>query len=404
MKKKLTCLAIVPMMLALASCFNSSSSNEITITIWEDESNIEMVKTLTDEYLTKYKSNYPDSPTIKIVFEEQTEKSAIEKMSTVAAAGEGPDIAAITHDTIAAGVADKLLAPVSYDQALYYRMTPEAMNAVTYNGTVYGYPITAESMTILYDKTKITAQELSSFDALLASGKKIAWQMTGDDGGYYTSGLYTDSVIFGADGKDSTKVNLATTKAVNNVYSFFHDYGSCFIDASPEAAVSYVTNGMGGAVGLMSSPFILSSTKNALGNNLGIAKLPTINNESLRPFSGYKAYAVSRYSKNGVIAQDICNFLTSYDAMNWRLVKAGYLPACPLDATSDIKESIAESAEAQVFASSLADSFTMPNIPKMQDYWRPMNNATTKFWNEKDSLTKEQVKSALEEASQTLLS
>ena len=404
MKKNLRTLALAPLMLTLASCGGSASSDEITITIWEDESNIEMVKTLTDEYLTKYKSNYPESPTIKIVFEEQTEKSAVEKMATVSAAGEGPDIAAITHDTIAAGVADKLLAPVSYDQALAYRMTPEAMNAVTCNGTVYAYPITAESMTILYDKTKISADELSSFDKLLASGKKIAWQMTGDDGGYYTSGLYTDAIIFGEDGKDATKINLATTKAVNNVYSFFHDYGSCFIDASPEDAVSYVSNGTGGAVGLMSSPFILSSMKNALGNNLGIAKLPTINGESQRPFSGYKAYAVSRYSKNGVIAQDICNFLTSYDAMNWRLTQAGYLPACPLDATDDIKDSISESAEAQIFASSLADSFTMPNITKMQDYWRPMNNATTKFWNDKAKLTKEAVKSALEEASQKLLS
>ncbi len=404
MKKNLLTLSVLPLMLALTGCDNSSASNQITITIWEDESNIEMVKTLTDEYLTKYKANYPDSPTINIVFEEQTEKSAIEKMATVASAGEGPDIAAITHDTIAAGVADKLLAPVSYDQALSYRMSEEAMNAVTYNGVVYGYPITAESMTIMYDKTKITAEELVSMDTLLSSGKKIAWQMTGDDGGYYTSGLYTDSVIFGEDGKDATSVNLATSKAIDNVYSFFHDYSSCFIDASPEAAVSYVSNGTNGTVGLMSSPFILSSMKNALGDNLGIAKLPTINGEEQRPFSGYKAYVVSRYSKNGVIAQDICNFLTSYDAMNWRLVNAGYLPACPLDATEDIKESISESAEAQVFASSLANSFTMPNIPKMQDYWRPMNNATTKFWNEKDALTKEAVKSALEEASKTILS
>lgn len=403
MKKNLITLTLVPLMLTLAGCANNSS-NEITITIWEDESNIEMVKTLTDEYLTKYKANYPDAATLKIVFEEQTEKSAVEKMSTVAAAGQGPDIAAITHDTIAAGVADKLLAPVSYDQALTYRMSKEAMNAVTYNGVVYGYPITAESMSIMYDKRKISAEELSSFDKLLASEKKIAWQMTGDDAGYYTSGLYTDAVIFGEDGKDSTKVNLATSKAVDNVYSFFHDYGSCFIDATPEAAVSYVSNGTAGVVALMSSPFILSSMKTALGDNLGIAKLPTINGESQRPFSGYKAYAVSRYSKNGVIAQDICNFLTSYDSMNWRLVKAGYLPACPLDATEDIKESISESDEAQIFASSLADSFTMPNIPKMQDYWRPMNNATTKFWNEKDSLTKDAVKSALEDASKTLLS
>lgn len=211
---------LIPMALAavlLASC-GKTGTDSITITLWEDESNIEMVEELTKEYITNYKNNYPDAPELTIEIQSQTEKSAIEKMVTVSATGEGPDIASVTHDTIASGVSNKIIAPATYKHSLEERMTDEAMNAVTVDDEVYGYPITAESMTVMYDKTRISAADLASMDTLKASGKKLAWTFTGDDGGYYTWGLYTDSVLFGAYGKTASSVNIATEGTWNTVF------------------------------------------------------------------------------------------------------------------------------------------------------------------------------------------
>lgn len=399
MKKQLLLLPLLA--ITLTGCKGSNkSSSEITLSIWEDESNIEMVQALCDDFLAEYRQNFPNSPKIKIEFTSQAEKSAIEEMARgVAESGNGPDIAAVTHDTIASGVDNKIIAPISYGDAIKHRMTAEALSAVTVDDVVYGYPITAESTTIMYDSTKVSAAELTSFDALLASGKKLSWTLTGDNGGYYTWGLYTDSVLFGASGKDASSVNIGTDKASQNVLDFFKTYGSCFVDESPEDAVS----GVSGTVGLVSSPFILSSMQKAYGNKLKLAKLPTINGESMRPFSGYKAYIVSRYSKNASLAQELCNYLTSYDANLYRLKNAGYLPACPLDATEEIKKEIESKEQSQVFSASLADSMVMPNISEMNNFWRPMNNASTYFKENAASLDLATVKTKLNEVTSTLL-
>lgn len=397
-------LIFLPLLLLgiLSSCSNGEGNGSINIVIWEDESNVEMVKVLTDEYITHYKKTYPDAKVPNIIFENQTEKSAIEKMATVSATGNGPDIAAVTHDTIVSGVADKLIAPALFDQALMYRMSEDAINAVTVDETIYGYPITAESVTVLYDKTKINASDLVSFEAFKATGKKLAWMMTDDDGGYYTWSFYTDSVLFGAKGNDKNSINIGTPQSVSNVVEFYNKFTDSVNSNSPEMGVSLVVNGTDNVVGLVSSPFILSSMKNALGDKLGIAKLPTINGVEMRPFSGYKSYVVSRYSKNGVIAQDIANYITSYDAQAWRLHSAGYLPACPLDATEDISEMVDSSPEALVFAESLSLSMVMPSISQMANFWRPMNNAASYFWNNKGTLTSNDVKIKLDEVTQTL--
>lgn len=403
-KSKLILLPALAVSLLTGCGTGGGSSDEITIKIWEDRSNKEMVEYLAKDFAAAYRRTYPDAPKISFEFTEQTEKSAIEKMASgIAESGEGPDIAAVTHDTIASGVGNKLIAPASYSDAVKARMTDDAVNAVTVDDVVYGYPITAESMTVMYDKSKVTEAELASFDAIKASGKKLVLQMTGDDGGYYTYGLYTDSILFGEDGKDAKSVDIGTSKSVANVTKFYKEYSSCFEDASPETGANYVKNGTNGIVGLISSPFILDTMKNQLGDNLGIAKLPTINGEQQRPFSGYKAYVVSKYSKHGALAQEICNYITSYDAMAYRLNEKGYLPACDLDADEQIAETIEEDAFASIFAASLADSVVMPNIPEMNNFWRPMNNASTGFHKDAASLTEAAVKTKLDEVTSTLL-
>ena len=402
MKKRL--LTLLPCFAILASgCSGGSTDNTVTINIWEDESNKEMVETLSNDFVTEYRQHYPNAPKIEIKITSQAEKSAMEEMTRgISESGNGPDIAAVTHDTIASGYYGKILAPASHADGLKHRMSEDALNAVTIEGEVYGYPITAESTTIMYDSSKVTAEELASFDALLASGKKLSWNLTGDNGGYYTWGLFTDSVLFGEDGKDPETVDIGTTKSTQNVLDFFKKYGECIVDESPEDAVSSVQAGR--TVGLVSSPFILNSMKQAV-SNLKLAKLPSINDQALRPFSGYKAYVVSKYSANGAIAQELCNYLTSADANLYRLKKAGYLPAIALDPVEhkEIIDEINGSEESKAFAASLEDSMVMPNISEMSNFWKPMNNASTKFKNNASTLTLESVKEDLDAVTATLL-
>ena len=396
-------LFLLPILLvaALTGCKKESGSG-VKITIWEDDSNISMVKELCDEFIADYRRTYPDSPKITVEILEHQEKSAISDLASgIAESGEGPDIAAVTHDTIASGVGNQIVAPAMFADSVKARMTAQAVNAVTYEDVVYGYPITAESMTVMYDKRQISAAQLESLATLLASGKKLGFQLRGDNAGYYQYGLYTDSVLFGADGKDPHSVEIATTQTVENVTNFYNTYKGCFEDALPEVAYNYISSGR--VAGIITTPFMLESMKNLLGDNLGVAKLPRIaEGVEMRPFSGYKAYVVSKYSKNAAIAHALCNYITDYDAQAYRLFKKGYLPACPLDATEEIAELVAASETATVYAASLANSIVMPNIPEMSNFWIPMNNASTYFY-EASSLSAATVTSKLNEVKQSLL-
>lgn len=385
----------------LAGCNGSSGSNEVTLTIWEDESNVEVVKYLANEWAGVYRTTYPSAPKINIVVQKQSEKSAIEKMGQVASTGHGPDIASVTHDTIAGAVSNKLLAPVSFHSEIEEYMADDALSAVQVNDDYYGYPITAESMTVMYDSDQISAEELASFETLKASGKKIGLQLTNTDGGYYCWGFYNDSNLFGPDGKDPKSVDIATENTVNNVYSLFHDYTDCFFDYEPETNLSHVKAGR--IAGLITSPFLYASMKEALGSKLKLAKLPTINGQDLRPFSGYKAYVVSRYSTNGALAQELAKYLTNVDSQAYRLSELGYLPATDLEASEDIKDLIAGNEHAAVFAESLARSMVMPNIPEMANFWKPINNAQTSFKTNAASLTKDTVRETLQGVTTALL-
>lgn len=400
-KSRIIFLPIVACSLLAGCSKKASSSSEITLTIYEDESNVEVVKTLADQFLSEYRNEYTMANKINIEVVKQPEKSAIEKLASgVAESGKGPDIAAVTHDTIARGVTSRIVSKAMFAEDMKQRMTPDALNAVTYDGEVYGYPITAESLTIMYDKTQVSTTELASWEALKASGKKLSMQLTGDDGGYYTWGFCNDSVLFGEDGKDKNQVNIGTTKAVANMTNFFKNYKDSVIDAAPETGLNHVVSKR--VVGVVTSPFLLASMKNALGNNLALAKMPTLNGEEMRPFSGYKAYVVSRYSKNAALAHAFCNYMTTAQSNAYRLAQKGYLPAVPLDASQDIRDLIATNKEASVFAESLRNSMVMPNIPETANLWAKMNNATTFFSNNSTTLTEEVVKQKLDEVTQAI--
>lgn len=369
----------------LAGCGESSSG--ITLTVWEDQSNIETLKALGDDFVRLYKKTYPGAPAVTIKWVEQAEASAVEKLVTVASTGNGPDVLAVTHDTIITAANAGVIAPASFQADIEKIMSKDALLACSTissngNATLYGYPITAESQTVIYDKTKVTPTELASFDSLKSANKKIAMNATDDGSGYYMFGLLNDAVLFGEDGTSVNSINLQTNQSVANIVSFYNDYSSSVLSLKPEDALSSLV--AGDVVGLATSPFIYSSVVSALGQDrVGIAKLPMINGQDERPFSGYKAYCVNSYSPNPSIAQELARFLTSPDSQWTRLDEKHYYPALDQSSfTADISATIASSEADQVFGSALSASKRMPSIARMANYWSPAQSMFTSFWND----------------------
>jgi arabinogalactan oligomer / maltooligosaccharide transport system substrate-binding protein len=362
-----------------------------------------MLEKLATEFIGNYKQEYKLASEVTINFVSQSEKSAIEKMSTVSPTGNGPDIAAITHDTIPSAVKAGLIDEAYYKEDIKNRDSDGAISAVTYSDKVYGYPITAESMTLMYDKRQLTAEQVASFSSLKTSGKKIAWDMQ-VDGAYYAFGLNNDSVLFGETGKDKTSVDIGTTKSCANWANFITNYASsCVSSMTPETSISQLSSN--GVAGVISSPFLYASVIDAIGEaNVGLATLPSLDGETLRPFSGYKCYAVSKYSKNPSLAHALANFLTSDDAQAVRLSTKSYLP-CVKEYTQDMKDimSADTTGNLNAFKDSLTNSITMPNIDEMSNFWKPMNAAVSELWGLKgQSVTSADVKTKFDAVTTTL--
>src|SRR5574344_2155181 len=87
----------------LAACGGSGDASGITLTVWEDHSNIATLKARGADFVAEYKRLYPGAPAVTINWVEQAEGSAMEKLVTVASTGNGPDVLAVTHDTIITG-------------------------------------------------------------------------------------------------------------------------------------------------------------------------------------------------------------------------------------------------------------------------------------------------------------
>lgn len=381
---------------------NNQTSQVITLKVWEDESNIDMLLLLAEEFIADYVQRYPKAPTLKIIFEPQTEGSAVENINLHGESGKAADVFAFIHDNLGKAVTSGDIAEVLYPFELKSIHNQESIAAFTLNDKLYGYPITAESITIMYDKTKVDAETLSSFENLKASGKKIAWKTTSD--AYYTFAFLTDANLFGEGGKDKNELDFDTPQAVDNLYNFVSQYKDCIADIQPEEAVSLLQSGE--VVGIVSSPFLWSTVKNALGDNAAITILPKINGNTLKPFSGYKGYGVSSYTKYPHLAHAFAAFLTSAENQYYRFVKKQLLPT--VSDTSRFEQALENDTQnkysaAILMAESLENSVTMPNILAMGNYWAPMQDALTAIWNlSGDDLTKANISEILDTAAQTI--
>ena len=75
------------------------------------------------------------------------------------------------------------------------------VNTVSYNGSVYGVPFTANTWFMYYDKSVFTEEDIKSLDAMLEKGK-VAFPLNNS---WYIAAFYVANgcTLFGADGGDA---------------------------------------------------------------------------------------------------------------------------------------------------------------------------------------------------------
>lgn len=353
--------------LTLAGCSTGSGGDDSssggdsggTLTVWVDAERVDALQGAADAYQEK------TGVTVKLVGKsvDDMKDDFIQQVPT----GKGPDVVMGAHDWLGELSTNGVVAPIELgDSSEDY--LPVALQAATYEGTVYMLPYAVENIAVLRN-ADLVPEPATSFDDMVSQGTFVVEQ--GAEGNPYH--LYPFQTAFGAPvfGTDESGSYDPTDLQLGSEGGFaFADWlgaqgaaGTLNTDIDGEIAKQQFLDGT--AAFWLTGPWNVGAATEA-GINVEIDPIPSPTGETASPFAGVKGFFVSAESKNKVAANDfLVNYLGTED-VQLELFKAGnVLPA--LTAAADTAASDPIIAGFQAVG---ADAVPMPAIPAMGAVWQ----------------------------------
>ena len=206
---------------------------------------------------------------------------------------------------------------------------PETLvDCLTFDGGLYGIPVTTDTYFMYYDKSVFTEEDVLSLDAMLEKGK-VAFPLAN---GYYLAAFYlaNDCTFFGVDGTDRAagiqlggENGIAVTDCLVDLVQ-----NPNFIVAEPADAISMMREGNCDAY--ICGTWQAAQTEEVLGENYGVAILPSVmiggENRQLRPFTSAKAVGVKSTTEHPEAALNLAIYLANYDGQKLHYETRGYVP------------------------------------------------------------------------------
>jgi arabinogalactan oligomer/maltooligosaccharide transport system substrate-binding protein len=382
MFKKILIPLFVIAVLLFAGCKERGGrqgQGSVTLTVWESTNGPDDFIRQAGEAYTKLHPNV----TIKFVNVELGD--SVNQIALDGPANVGPDLFAAPHDRLGELVTNGYVLPTANPGSIRDKLLGACLTATTYNGVQYGYPVSAETYALYYNKALIaenevprTWEDMVTYIRNFRVAGKNAFVM--DVGNAYYSILFTTkggNRLFGPNGTDTQNTNLNSPASVTGMQFF---QGIRQIMNIPAADISTsVADGAfqsGNAAMHISGPWNVMNFVNA-GLDIGIAPLPSLPGESTpaASFSGTRVMFVSAYSEYPDEANDFGAFLITPEMQQLRANITNTLPA--IDTTID-------NPYAAGFVEQLKYAFPMPSIPPMAKFWDAMNAASANIWNGAD--------------------
>jgi arabinogalactan oligomer / maltooligosaccharide transport system substrate-binding protein len=384
MKKTLVTLGgVVAVSLVLCNfAFGKTKAKKaVTLTVWEsDKGPDEFIKEAGDAYTKKH-----PNVIVKYVHVELGDASG--QIALDGPAGVGPDVFAAPHDKLGELVSGGHVLPTVNPDQVKKNALSACSQALTYDGTMYGYPVSAETYALFYNKALIKENEVpKTWDALAAFAKKFNAANKGKYGfvmdvgnAYYTIVFTTKkgNRLFGASGTDTTSTNINSAASIEGM-KFFQSLRSALDVPAADLSTSVADAAFAGGKAAMhiTGPWNIKNFKDA-GIDFGVASLPALPGDKTpcASFSGTRAMFVSAYSNNPEQAADFATFLMTPEIQQLRFKITGAMPAI---------NTKVDSPYIPGFLKQLNYAFPMPSIPQMGAYWDAMNSASKNIWEGQD--------------------
>jgi arabinogalactan oligomer/maltooligosaccharide transport system substrate-binding protein len=294
------------------------------------------------------------------------------------------DVFGFPSDQITKLTLAKALLPVSstYESKIKENHTKAAVETVTgdYEGeeVLYAFPETDNGYYLVYDKSVVSDEDAKSLEGILAACKKAGRQFIMDAGnGYYscmfafTGGLKLDGLT--GEAQDEQKFNdYDEDQVVASMEAFaklFHQYKGTFVNTDvSKISAGFATETRTCGAGIDGTWNSASDAK-ALGDDLGVVKLPTItiNGEAtdIVGMIGYKYLGVNANTKYPNAAMALADYLAEQDCQKERFEELGWTPTHQSVEVSSSAGTQAMLEEAKTFV-------VQGEI--IQAFWDPMGN------------------------------
>lgn len=236
----------------------------------------------------------------------------------------------------------------------------------------YGLPYEPNTWFVYYDKSKLSSEEVNSFDLMLEKAK-VSFPLWNS---WYMPAFYaaTGTTFFGEDGLDENAGIQAGDKAVDvTKYLVKLVNNPNFINDNDGAGLGSLGKGVDV---VFSGAWDAENAKKALGDNLGVAMVPMFNidgqDTQMKAFAGAKAIAYNPHTKYPRESAMFAEFLASAESQKVHYEKNGVIPA-DKNLASDEKIS-ADPVAIALIKTVTNGSILQPTIKKMTDFWDPAEN------------------------------
>ena len=328
--------------------------------------------------LAKVGEEFTKKTGVKVVVEHP--EDAPTKFQQAAAAGKGPDIWIWPHDRLGEWMSSGLLEPLNPSKEARNAILPLAWNAFSVAGKTWGYPMSIEAVSLVYNKD-LVPNPPKSFDEVLELDKKLSgqgkkailWDYTNTyfswpllaAGGGYAFKVKDDGTY---DPKDTGVNNAGSVAGVETIMKLINAgamaQGAGYSDM--EAGFN-----QGKIAMMINGPWSWDNARKSK-INFGVAAIPTVNGKTASPFIGVLGAMISKASPNKDIATEfIEHYMLSLDGL--KTINADVPLGTPankaffaeLQSNPNIKATM-DSAQA---------GRPMPNNPEMGKFWSSMASA-----------------------------
>ena len=187
---------------------------------------------------------------------------------------------------------------------------------------------------------------------------------------YYSGPFFLSNgcELFGADGSDAKTVTFNNAQGVEvaKLLGSLKEQGVVAFDDTV-AATQFEAHTLGAYV---AGPWKTETYKELLGDNFGVAELPTLNfngeEKHMASFAGFKVYCVKSNTKYPLEAMALANWLTNEENQLKRFEDRGGVPVATALASN---EQVTSDPAVKALLDQLNYAYAMPSIPQMGKFW-----------------------------------